>query len=139
MCIRDRSYDFLELYRKYNCKLQLGGNDQWANILGGVELVRKLHGDTSFGMTFSLLTNSEGKKMGKTEKGAVWLDPNKTSPYEFYQYWRNVDDADVKKCLALLTFLPMEEVNALGELKDSAINKAKEVLAFEVTKIVHGE
>lgn len=134
-----QSYDFLELYRKYNCKLQLGGNDQWANILGGVELVRKLHGDTSFGMTFSLLTNSEGKKMGKTEKGAVWLDPNKTSPYEFYQYWRNIDDADVKKCLALLTFLPMEEVNALGELKDSAINKAKEVLAFEVTKIVHGE
>ncbi len=134
-----QSYDFLELYRKYNCKLQLGGNDQWANILGGVELVRKLHGDTSFGMTFSLLTNSEGKKMGKTEKGAVWLDPNKTSPYDFYQYWRNIDDADVKKCLALLTFLPMEKVNELGALKDAAINKAKEKLAFEVTKIVHGE
>ena len=134
-----QSYDFLELYRKYNCKLQLGGNDQWANILGGVELVRKLHGDTSFGMTFSLLTTSEGKKMGKTEKGALWLDPEKTSPYDFYQYWRNIDDADVKKCLALLTFLPMEEVNALGALEGAEINKAKEKLAFEVTKIVHGE
>ena len=134
-----QSYDFLQLYRKYNCKLQLGGNDQWANILGGVELVRKLHGDTAFGMTFSLLTTSEGKKMGKTEKGALWLDPNKTSPYEFYQYWRNIDDADVKKCLALLTFLPMEEVNRLGALEGAEINKAKEVLAFEVTKIVHGE
>ncbi len=134
-----QSYDFLELYRKYNCKLQLGGNDQWSNILGGVELVRKLHGDTSFGMTFALLTTSEGKKMGKTEKGALWLDPDKTSPYEFYQYWRNVDDTDVKKCLALLTFLPMEEVNALGALEGAEINKAKEKLAFEVTKIVHGE
>lgn len=134
-----QSYDFLELYRKYNCKLQLGGNDQWANILGGVELVRKLHGDTSFGMTFSLLTTSEGKKMGKTEKGALWLDPEKTTPYDFYQYWRNIDDTDVKKCLALLTFLPMEEVNALGQLEGAEINKAKEKLAFEVTKIVHGE
>ena len=134
-----QSYDFLELYRKYNCKLQLGGNDQWANILGGVELVRKLHSDSSFGMTFSLLTTSEGKKMGKTEKGALWLDPTKTSPYDFYQYWRNIDDADVKKCLSLLTFLPMEEVNALGSLEGSDINKAKEKLAFEVTKIVHGE
>jgi tyrosyl-tRNA synthetase len=134
-----QSYDFLELYRKYNCKLQLGGNDQWANILGGVELVRKLHGDTSFGMTFSLLTTSEGKKMGKTEKGALWLDPEKTTPYDFYQYWRNIDDADVKRCLALLTFLPMEEVNTLGALQGAEINKAKEKLAFEVTKIVHGE
>lgn len=134
-----QSYDFLELYRRYNCKLQLGGNDQWSNILGGVELVRRLHGDQSFGMTFSLLTNSEGKKMGKTEKGAVWLDPEKTSPYEFYQYWRNVADADVKKCLSLLTYVPMDEINALTNVEGSAINKAKERLAFEVTKIVHGE
>ncbi len=134
-----QSYDFLELYRKYNCKLQLGGNDQWSNILGGVELVRRIHGDTSFGMTFSLLTTSEGKKMGKTEKGALWLDPEKTTPYDFYQYWRNIDDADVKKCLALLTFLPMEEVNALGALEGSEINKAKEKLAFEITQIVHGQ
>ncbi|MGL4797834.1 MAG: tyrosine--tRNA ligase [Cellulosilyticaceae bacterium] len=134
-----QSYDFLELYRKFNCKLELGGNDQWSNILGGVELVRRLHGDTAFGMTFSLLTNSEGKKMGKTENGAVWLDAEKTSPYEFYQYWRNIADADVKKCLSLLTFLPMEEVNRLASLEGAEINKAKEVLAFEVTKIVHGE
>ena len=134
-----QSYDFLELYRRFNCKLQLGGNDQWSNILGGVELVRRLHGDQSFGMTFSLLTNSEGKKMGKTEKGAVWLDPDKTSPYEFYQYWRNVADADVKRCLSLLTFVPMDEVNSLTAVEGSAINKAKERLAFEVTKIVHGE
>ncbi|MGL4344710.1 MAG: tyrosine--tRNA ligase [Cellulosilyticaceae bacterium] len=134
-----QSYDFLELYRKYNCKIQLGGNDQWSNILGGVELVRRLHGDTAFGMTFSLLTNSEGKKMGKTENGAVWLDPTKTTPYDFYQYWRNVADADVKKCLSLLTFLPMDQVNQLSSLEGAQINKAKEVLAFEVTKIVHGE
>lgn len=134
-----QSYDFLELYRRFNCKLQLGGNDQWSNILGGVELVRRLHGDQSFGMTFSLLTNSEGKKMGKTEKGAVWLDPEKTSPYEFYQYWRNVADADVKRCLSLLTFIPMDEINSLTAVEGSAINKAKERLAFEVTKIVHGE
>ena len=134
-----QSYDFLELFRRYNCKLELGGNDQWSNILGGVELVRRLHGEQSFGMTFSLLTNSEGKKMGKTEKGAVWLDPEKTSPYEFYQYWRNVADADVKKCLSLLTYVPMDEVNALTNVEGSAINKAKERLAFEVTKIVHGE
>ncbi|ADZ83786.1 tyrosine--tRNA ligase [Cellulosilyticum lentocellum] len=134
-----QSYDFLELYRRFNCKLQLGGNDQWSNILGGVELVRRLHGDQSFGMTFSLLTNSEGKKMGKTEKGAVWLDPEKTSPYEFYQYWRNVADTDVKRCLSLLTFIPMDEINSLTAVEGSAINKAKERLAFEVTKIVHGE
>lgn len=134
-----QSYDFLELYRRYGCKIQLGGNDQWSNILGGVELVRRLHGDQSFGMTFSLLTNSEGKKMGKTEKGAVWLDPEKTTPYEFYQYWRNVADSDVKKCLSLLTYLPMDEVNALASLEGAEINKAKEKLAFEVTKIVHGE
>ncbi len=134
-----QSYDFLELYRRYNCKLQFGGNDQWANILGGVELVRRLHGDQSFGMTFSLLTNSEGKKMGKTENGAVWLDPEKTSPYDFYQYWRNVADADVKRCLSLLTFIPMDEVNAITNVEGAAINAAKERLAFEVTKIVHGE
>ncbi len=134
-----QSYDFLELYRRYNCKLQLGGNDQWANILGGVELVRKLHGDQSFGMTFSLLTNSEGKKMGKTENGAVWLDPEKTSPYDFYQYWRNVADADVKRCLSLLTFIPMDEIEAITNVEGAAINAAKERLAFEVTKIVHGE
>lgn len=134
-----QSYDFLELYRKYNCKLQLGGNDQWSNILGGVELIRRIGHDDAYGMTFSLLTTSEGKKMGKTEKGAIWLDPKKTSPYDFYQYWRNVADADVKKCLSLLTFLPMEEVNRLSALEGAEINKAKEVLAFEVTKIVHGE
>lgn len=134
-----QSYDFLELYRKYNCKLQLGGNDQWSNILGGVELVRRLHGDTSFGMTFSLLTNSEGKKMGKTENGAVWLDAEKTSPYEFYQYWRNVGDADVRKCLSLLTFLPMDEINTLCNVEGAEINAAKARLAFEITKIVHGE
>lgn len=133
-----QSYDFLELYRNYNCKLELGGNDQWSNILGGVELVRRLHGDTAFGMTFSLLTNSEGKKMGKTENGAVWLDPTKTSPYDFYQYWRNIADADVKKCLSLLTFLPMDEINALCAVEGAEINKAKSKLAFEVTKIVHG-
>lgn len=134
-----QSYDFLELYRKYNCKLQLGGNDQWSNILGGVELIRRIGNDDAYGMTFSLLTTSEGKKMGKTESGAVWLDPEKTSPYDFYQYWRNVADADVRKCLSLLTFLPMEEVNRLSSLEGAEINKAKEVLAFEVTKIVHGE
>ncbi|OOB80270.1 MAG: tyrosine--tRNA ligase [Epulopiscium sp. Nuni2H_MBin003] len=134
-----QSYDFLELYRKYNCKLQLGGNDQWSNILGGVELVRRLHGDSAFGLTFTLLTNSEGQKMGKTVNGAVWLDRNKTSPYEFYQYWRNVNDSDVFMCLSLLTFLPMDEVKRLSSLEGSEINKAKEVLAFEVTKIVHSE
>ena len=131
--------DFLELNRKYNCVLQLGGSDQWANILGGVDLIRRKEHRPAFGMTFKLLTTSEGKKMGKTEGGAVWLDAEKTSPYEFYQYWPNVGDKDVEKCLALLTFLPMDEVRRLGALKDSEINKAKEVLAFEVTKIVHGE
>ena len=134
-----QSYDFLELYRKHGCKLQMGGNDQWSNIISGVDLVRRLHGDTAFGLTFSLLTTSAGIKMGKTEKGAVWLDPNKTSPYEFYQYWRNIDDADVQKCLSLLTYLPMDEVKRLGALEGAEINKAKEVLAYEVTNIVHGE
>lgn len=131
--------DFLELNKKYGCVMQLGGNDQWSNIIAGVDLIRRKEAKPAFGMTFQLLTNSEGKKMGKTEKGAVWLDPEKTSPYEFYQYWRNIGDKDVEKCLALLTFLPMEEVRRLGALKDSEINKAKEVLAFELTKIVHNE
>ncbi|MEE0776148.1 MAG: tyrosine--tRNA ligase [Bacillota bacterium] len=134
-----QSYDFLELYRRYDCQLQLGGNDQWSNILGGVELVRRLDQGQAFGMTFKLLTTSEGKKMGKTAKGALWIDEKKTTPYEFYHYWRNVDDADVENCLALLTFLPMEEVRRLGALRDSKINEAKEVLAYEVTKLVHGE
>ncbi|MGN1012088.1 MAG: tyrosine--tRNA ligase [Clostridia bacterium] len=134
-----QSYDFLELYRKYNCKMQLGGNDQWSNILGGVELVRRLDHGQALGMTFKLLTTSEGKKMGKTAKGALWIDEEKTTPYEFYHYWRNVDDADVENCLALLTFLPMDEVRKLGGYKDAKINEAKEVLAYEVTKLVHGE
>ncbi len=134
-----QSYDFLELNKRYGCVMQLGGNDQWSNILGGVDLIRRKENKPAYGMTFQLLTNSEGKKMGKTEKGAVWLDPNKTSPYEFYQYWRNVGDKDVEKCLRLLTFLPMDEVKRLGALEGSEINKAKEVLAYELTKIVHGE
>lgn len=134
-----QSYDFYVLNQKYNCKMQFGGNDQWSNIIGGVELTRKKAGEQVYGMTFSLLTNSEGKKMGKTEKGALWLDRNKTTPYEFYQYWRNIGDADVEKCLALLTFLPMDEVRRLGALEGSDINKAKEVLAYEVTKLIHSE
>jgi len=134
-----QSYDFYVLNQKYGCKMQFGGNDQWSNIIGGIELTRKKDGEQVYGMTFSLLTNSEGKKMGKTEKGALWLDRNKTTPYEFYQYWRNIDDADVQKCLALLTFLPMDEVRRLGALEGSEINKAKEVLAFEVTKLIHSE
>ena len=134
-----QSYDFLELYRRYNCKMQFGGDDQWSNIISGVDLVRREAGEQVYGMTFSLLLTSEGKKMGKTQKGALWLDPEKTSPYEFYQYWRNVEDADVKTCLSMLTFLPMDEVNRLASLKDAEINKAKEILAFEVTKLVHGE
>ena len=134
-----QSYDFLELFRTYSCKMQLGGDDQWSNILGGVDLIRRVEGKDAFGMTFTLLTTSEGKKMGKTESGAVWLDPDKTSPFDFYQYWRNTDDKDVERCLALLTFLPMDEVRRLGALKDAAINEAKKVLAFEITKIVHGD
>ncbi|MGI6698331.1 MAG: tyrosine--tRNA ligase [Clostridia bacterium] len=134
-----QSYDFLQLYKKFGCKMQMGGSDQWSNIIGGVELIRKVEGASAYGLTFTLLTTSEGKKMGKTESGAVWLDPEKTSPYDFYQYWRNVDDRDVEKCLALLTFLPMEEVRRLGSLEGSKINRAKEVLAFELTKTVHGE
>ncbi|WML36121.1 tyrosine--tRNA ligase [Clostridium sp. OS1-26] len=134
-----QGYDFLELNRRYGCVLQMGGDDQWSNILSGVDLIRRKESKPAFGMTFTLLTNSEGKKMGKTENGAVWLDKDKTSPYEFYQYWRNVGDADVEKCLALLTFLPMDEVKRLGALQGSEINEAKKVLAYEVTKIIHGE
>jgi tyrosyl-tRNA synthetase len=134
-----QSYDFLELFRRYGCLMQFGGDDQWSNILGGVDLVRREEGKQVYGMTFKLLTTSEGKKMGKTEKGALWLDANKTSPYDFYQYWRNVEDADVANCLALLTFLPMNEVNELAALQGSDINKAKEILAYEVTGLVHGK
>ena len=134
-----QGYDFLELNRRYKCSIELGGDDQWSNILAGVDLIRKKEGKSVFGMTFTLLTTSEGKKMGKTEGGAVWLDPSKTSPYDFYQYWRNVNDADVEKCLSLLTFLPMEEVRTLSALQDEKINEAKKVLAFEVTKLIHGE
>ena len=134
-----QSYDFLYLYNKYGCKLQMGGNDQWSNIIGGVELIRKIGKDDSFGLTFKLLTTKEGKKMGKTEKGALWLDPEKTSPYEFYQYWRNIEDSSVENVLKMLTFLPMEEINKLSSLKDEQINEAKKVAAFEITKLVHGE
>lgn len=134
-----QSYDFLVLYRKYGCNVQLGGDDQWSNILGGVDLIRRVEGKDAYGMTFTLLTTSEGKKMGKTESGAIWLDPEKTSPYDFYQYWRNVSDTDVERCLSLLTFLPMEEVRRLGALKDAHINEAKKILAYEITSIVHGE
>lgn len=133
-----QSYDFLVLYRQHRCKMQLGGDDQWSNILGGVDLIRRVEAAPAYGMTFNLLITSEGKKMGKTEAGALWLDPAKTTPYDFYQYWRNVDDADVKTCLSLLTFLPMEEVRRLSALKDAYINEAKKVLAYEITKIVHG-
>ena len=128
-----QSYDFLELYRRYGCRLQLGGDDQWSNILSGADLIRRKEGVDAFGLTLSLLTTSTGKKMGKTESGAVWLDPAKTSPFDFYQYWRNVDDADVPRLLSLMTFLPMEQVRYLSELQGEAINSAKRVLAFEVT------
>ncbi len=134
-----QSYDFLKLYNDYGCKLQMGGNDQWSNILGGVDLIRRVGHSDSFGLTFKLLVTKEGKKMGKTEKGALWLDPNKTSPYEFYQYWRNIDDADVKTVLSLLTFLPMEKVDELCAYQDERINEAKKVAAFEITKLIHGE
>ncbi len=134
-----QSYDFLYLHDKYNCKLEMGGNDQWSNILGGVDLIRRIGHDDSFGLTFKLLTTKEGKKMGKTEKGALWLDKEKTSPYEFYQYWRNIADADVKTVLSMLTYLPMDEVNRLASLKDEQINEAKKIAAFEITKLVHGK
>ena len=134
-----QSYDFLELHRRYNLKLEMGGDDQWSNIIGGVELTRRITGDAVYGLTFTLLTKSDGQKMGKTAGGALWLDKEKTSPYDFYQYWRNVDDADVERCLALLTFLPMEEVRRLGALEGQEINEAKKILAYEVTKLVHGQ
>ncbi len=134
-----QSYDFLYLYNKYGCKLQMGGNDQWSNIIGGVELIRKIGKDDSFGLTFKLLTTKEGKKMGKTEKGALWLDPNKTSPYEFYQYWRNVEDSSVENVFKMLTFVPMEKIKEFSSYKDEKINEAKKILAYEITKLVHGE
>lgn len=134
-----QSYDFLTLNRKYDCMLELGGDDQWSNIIGGVELNRRADGKETYGMTFKLLQTSDGRKMGKTEKGAVWLNPEKTSPYEFYQYWRNVDDADVINCLKMLTFIPVEKINEYSKFEGSEINKVKEILAFEVTKLIHGE
>ena len=134
-----QSYDFLMLERKYDCKLELGGDDQWSNILGGIELCRKKDQKQTYGMTFTLLQNSEGKKMGKTQKGALWLDPNKTTPHEFYQYWRNVGDDDVINCLKLITFVPMDKINELAKLEGAELNEAKKLLAYEVTKLVHGE
>ena len=134
-----QSYDFLVLHRKYGCVMELGGDDQWSNIIGGVELVRKVDQKEVYGMTFALLLTSDGRKMGKTEKGAVWLDPEKTSPYDFFQYWRNVDDADVIKCMKMLTFLPLEEIAEYEKLQGSALNAVKEKLAYEVTKLIHGQ
>ena len=134
-----QGYDFWHLFKHHNCVMELGGDDQWSNMLAGVELIRRKEQKPAFCMTCKLLTTSDGRKMGKTEKGALWLDPEKTSPYDFYQYWRNVGDNDVENCLSLLTFLPMDEVRRLGALKDAEINTAKKVLAFEVTKLVHGE
>ena len=134
-----QAYDFMELNRRYGCVLQMGGDDQWSNIIAGVELIRRREGKAAYGLTLSLLTKSDGKKMGKTASGALWLDAEKTSPYDFYQYWRNVDDGDVEKCLARLTFLPMDEVHRLTEHRDERMNDAKKVLAYEVTRLVHGE
>ena len=134
-----QSYDFLHLAREYGCKMQFGGNDQWSNIIGGVELNRRCDNRDVYGMTFTLLTTREGKKMGKTQSGAVWLDPNKTSPFDFFQYWRNVSDADVLKCIRMLTFLPLEEIDAMESWEGAQLNQAKEILAFELTKLVHGE
>ena len=134
-----QSYDFYHLFQHYNCNMQFGGNDQWSNMLGGTELIRKKLGKDAHCMTITLLTDSQGKKMGKTAGNAVWLDPNKTSPFEFYQYWRNVDDADVMKCIRMLTFLPLEQINEMDSWKDAKINQAKEILAFELTRMVHGE
>ena len=134
-----QSYDFYHLYQTYGCNMQFGGNDQWSNMLGGTELIRRKLGKDAHAMTITLLLNSEGKKMGKTAKGAVWLDPNKTSPFEFYQYWRNVEDADVLKCIRMLTFLPLEQIDAMSDWKDAQLNTAKEILAYELTKLVHGE
>jgi len=134
-----QSYDFYKLFQDYGCNMQFGGDDQWSNMLGGTELIRRKLGKDAYAMTITLLLNSEGKKMGKTQKGAVWLDPNKTSPFEFYQYWRNVADADVLKCIRMLTFLPLEEIDAMESWEGSQLNQAKEILAFELTKLVHGE
>ena len=134
-----QSYDFYYLFQHYGCNMQFGGNDQWSNMLGGTELIRRKLGKDAHAMTITLLLNSEGKKMGKTAKGAVWLDPNKTTPFEFYQYWRNVEDGDVLKCIRMLTFLPMEEIDAMSDWKDAQLNTAKEILAYELTKLVHGE
>ena len=134
-----QSYDFLHLHDTYGCKLQMGGNDQWSNILGGVDLIRRVGHSDSYGLTFKLLTTKEGKKMGKTEKGALWLDANKTSPYEFYQYWRNIEDSSVETVLKMLTFLPIEQIHELANLKDEKINEAKKVAAYEITKLIHGE
>ncbi len=134
-----QSYDFYELYQKYGCNMQFGGDDQWSNMLGGTELIRRKLGKDAYAMTITLLLNSEGKKMGKTQKGAVWLDPEKTSPFEFYQYWRNVADADVLKCIRMLTFLPLEEIDRMDTWEGSQLNQAKEILAYELTKLVHGE
>ena len=134
-----QSYDFYYLYQHYGCNMQFGGNDQWSNMLGGTELIRRKLQKDAHAMTITLLLNSEGKKMGKTAKGAVWLDPNKTSPFEFYQYWRNVEDSDVLKCIRMLTFLPLEQINEMDSWKDAQLNTAKEILAFELTKLVHGE
>lgn len=133
-----QSYDFYALFQKYGCNMQFGGDDQWSNMLGGTELIRRKLGKDAYAMTITLLLNSEGKKMGKTQSGAVWLDPNKTSPFEFYQYWRNVADADVLKCIRMLTFLPLEEIDAMEQWEGSQLNKAKEILAYELTKLVHG-
>ncbi len=133
-----QSYDFLELYQRYGCNMQFGGDDQWSNMLGGTELIRRKLGKDAYAMTITLLLNSEGNKMGKTQKGAVWLDPNKTSPFEFYQYWRNVADADVLKCLRMLTFLPLEQINEMDKWEGSQLNQAKEILAYELTNLVHG-
>ncbi len=134
-----QSYDFYYLFKEYGCNMQFGGNDQWSNMLGGTELIRKKLGKDAHAMTITLLLNSEGKKMGKTASGAVWLDPNKTSPFDFYQYWRNVEDADVLKCIRMLTFLPLEQIDAMADWKDAQLNTAKEILAYELTKLVHGE
>ncbi|MCD8124604.1 MAG: tyrosine--tRNA ligase [Lachnospiraceae bacterium] len=134
-----QSYDFYALFQKYGCNLQFGGDDQWSNMLGGTELIRRKLGKDAYAMTITLLLNSEGKKMGKTQSGAVWLDPNKTSPYDFYQYWRNVDDADVLKCLRMLTFLPLEQIEEMDKWEGSQLNQAKEILAYELTALVHGE
>ena len=134
-----QSYDFYYLYQHYGCNMQFGGNDQWSNMLGGTELIRRKLSKDAHAMTITLLLNSEGKKMGKTASGAVWLDPNKTTPFDFYQYWRNVEDADVLKCIRMLTFLPMEQIDAMSDWKDAQLNTAKEILAYELTKLVHGE